>query len=172
MKSTTRVIALWILAAAATVATVWALNPPDHSLAPNVANHSPATPTGPVVDLEGFTVYRFDQTPQPVAQRRTDPRVDPPPDRRLLDCDAGTLPEWPPMIYRHDATLPAIDRPLLGYLERADGTRQLTINGCPVYRYAGDRQPGQTAGHGKAGVWFAVTPADTKTTRTACRPGW
>jgi predicted lipoprotein with Yx(FWY)xxD motif len=160
--------------AAATVVTIGALMSPDHPSAPDIASHSPATPTSLVVDPEGFTVYRFDQMPRPVAQRATDPRVDPLPDRRLLDCDGGTPPDWPPVIYRPDATLRGIDASFLGYLERADGTRQLTVNGCPVYRYAGDHQPGQTAGHGKAGVWFAITPAGRRTpdSRAVCRSRW
>jgi hypothetical protein len=174
MKSTTA-IALWILAAAATVLTVRALNPPEHSPVPDVANHSPATSTRAVVDSAGFTVYRFDQMPQPVAQRRTDPRIDPSSDRRLLDCDGGVSTDWPLVVYRPDLTLRGVDPGLLGHLERADGTRQLTIDGCPVYRHVGDSQPGQTTGHGKAGVWLAVTAAGTEATptgRAACRSMW
>jgi predicted lipoprotein with Yx(FWY)xxD motif len=112
-----------------------------------------------VSDQHGFTLYRLDESMLPVAQRRTDPRIDPLPDRRLLNCDAGTPPDWPIVKYQQGPTLLGVDRKHLGYLQRADGRRQLTINGCPVYRYRGDRTPGQTTGDGAAGTWFALRPA-------------
>ena len=95
-----------------------------------------------------------------VAERRTDPRVDPATERRLLDCDAGTPADWPMVVYRADLALPGIDPRRVGFLERPDGMRQLAINGCPVYRYAGDRAPGDTAGDGRGGEWFAIWPTD------------
>jgi predicted lipoprotein with Yx(FWY)xxD motif len=36
------------------------------------------------------------------------------------------------------------------------GPRQLSINGHPVYRYAGDSLAGQTHGQGAQGKWFAL----------------
>ena len=122
-----------------------------------------------VSDRDGFTLYRFDESTVPVAQRRTNPHVDPLPDRRLLTCDAGTPPDWPVVDYAQGPTLPGVDRKVLGYLQRADGRRQLTINGCPVYRYRGDRTPGQTTGDGVAGTWFSLTPADTTSPHTAAQ---
>jgi predicted lipoprotein with Yx(FWY)xxD motif len=46
-----------------------------------------------------------------------------------------------------------------GLLKRPDGTLQVTYNGMPVYRYAGDSGPGQSNGQGIGGVWFAVKVA-------------
>jgi predicted lipoprotein with Yx(FWY)xxD motif len=117
-----------------------------------------------IVDASGYPLYRFDESGKPVADRRTDPRVDPLPERRTLTCDGGAPPDWQPVAYVYNTSLTNIDDSLLGYLQRADGRLQLTIRGCPLYRYAGDRVPGQVNGHGIAGVWFAVTPDGTNAT--------
>jgi hypothetical protein len=50
----------------------------------------------------------------------------------------------------------------LGALDRADGGRQLTVDGDPIYTFTGDTGPGSTAGQGQrfdGGVWWALTPA-------------
>jgi predicted lipoprotein with Yx(FWY)xxD motif len=120
------------------------------------------SPSSPIVatDKDGFTLYRFDESTLPITQRRTDPHVDPLPDRRLLTCDAGTPPDWSLVEYQQNPTLPGVDRTLLGYLQRADGRRQLTLNGCPIYRHRGDRKPGQTTGHHAAAAWIPLIPAN------------
>jgi predicted lipoprotein with Yx(FWY)xxD motif len=110
-----------------------------------------------LVDSAGYTIYRYDLGAEKVAKQRTDPRVDPLPERRLRRCDGGSPAGWPPVAYARNTGLRGVDRRLLGNVERADGTVQLTIGGCPVYRYAGDYKPGQINGHGADGVWFAVT---------------
>jgi predicted lipoprotein with Yx(FWY)xxD motif len=127
-------------------------------------------PTGGpvVVDLDGYTIYRFDQGPELVASQRT-ARVDPWPERRLVRCDGGSPAGWRPVAYSRTTQLHGVDRRLLGKVERADGTLQLTIGGCPVYTYVGDRKPGQINGRGIDGVWFAVTPAGTSATTSYCR---
>jgi predicted lipoprotein with Yx(FWY)xxD motif len=116
----------------------------------------PAQPNRIVVDADGFTLYRYARRPVPVADRSTDPRVDPLPDRRRLDCDPGTPPRWPVVPFRPTLPLLGIDHRTVGYISRADGTRQLAVDGCPAYRYFGDRRPGDTAGDGIAGEWFAL----------------
>jgi hypothetical protein len=111
-----------------------------------------------VIDGEGYALYRFDQGVHPIARHQTDPRVDPLPERRLLGCDGGTPAGWSPVAHSPNISHPGIDRRLLGYLERADHSRQLTIRGCPIYRYLEDRTPGQINGQARAGLWFALTP--------------
>lgn len=44
----------------------------------------------------------------------------------------------------------------LGSHDRTDGVEQLTVNGRPVYLYAGDSSPGDVNGQGVGDVWFAV----------------
>ena len=50
---------------------------------------------------------------------------------------------------------------LLGTTKRSDGTTEVTYDGHPLYRYAGDAKPGDTAGQGSDGfgaLWWVVKP--------------
>ena len=109
-----------------------------------------------VVDAAGFTLYRFERQPRPVPSQGTAHGVDPDDERRRRNCDGGTPAGWPLVRHRSGITLPGVDPRRIGSLERPDGTLQLAINGCPVYRYAGDRAPGQAEGDGLGGEWFAI----------------
>src|SRR5262245_3783063 len=60
-----------------------------------------------LVDADGFTLYRFDPRGEPVSIRRTDPRVDALPERRLVGCDGGSRIGWLPVAYSPDASLAA-----------------------------------------------------------------
>lgn len=73
-------------------------------------------------------------------------------------CTGGCASAWPPVAG------PAVggeglDASLFGTLTRDDGSTQATYNGHPLYLYAGDTQPGDTAGQGSGGSWFAITAA-------------
>jgi predicted lipoprotein with Yx(FWY)xxD motif len=88
----------------------------------------------------------------------------------LFKKDAGTKStctgtcaiDWPP--------LRASGKPLagtglstskVGTTARSDGKPQVTYNGHPLYRFAGDSAPGQTNGEGISAfgaAWFAVSP--------------
>ena len=60
---------------------------------------------------------------------------------------------WPP--YR-ESTIAGDFADRLELIGRADGSKQLTIDGRPLYTFTGDNHPGDTAGHRSAGVWFAI----------------
>lgn len=62
-----------------------------------------------------------------------------------------------------------IDAGLLGSVERTDGTRQLTLAGWPVYRYAKDAKAGDALGEGVGGTWH-VLGADGKPASAAEKP--
>ncbi|MEU9145546.1 SCO0930 family lipoprotein [Streptomyces sp. NPDC048349] len=96
---------------------------------------------GAVTDSEGFTLYRFDKdTPKPPKSA----------------CEGDCATAWPP-VAADDATAgEGIDAGLLGSVARADGTRQLTLAGWPVYRYAKDAKPGDALGEGVGGTWHAL----------------
>ena len=49
-----------------------------------------------------------------------------------------------------------VDPALFGSTTRTDGTEQLTIDGQPLYFFAGDQEPGDLLGQGLNDVWFAV----------------
>jgi predicted lipoprotein with Yx(FWY)xxD motif len=55
-----------------------------------------------------------------------------------------------------------LERTLLGTIRRADGTRQLTYAGRPLYFYVGDKKPGQILCQGVSefgGDWLVVRPS-------------
>jgi predicted lipoprotein with Yx(FWY)xxD motif len=96
-----------------------------------------------VTDAKGWTLYRFDEdTPKPPKSA----------------CNDDCVTKWPP-VPADDATASAgIDASKLGSVTRTDGTKQLTLSGWPVYRYAGDTKAGDTKGHGVGGTWNALAP--------------
>jgi predicted lipoprotein with Yx(FWY)xxD motif len=70
---------------------------------------------------------------------------------------------WPPLVVTGSPVAgQGIDASLLGTTTRTDGTTQVTYAGHPLYFFAKDAQPGDTAGQGVGGVWNAVSPSGAK----------
>jgi predicted lipoprotein with Yx(FWY)xxD motif len=46
----------------------------------------------------------------------------------------------------------------LTIIDRPDGTYQVANNGMPLYRWQGDKSPGDTTGNGVGGVWSVAKP--------------
>ena len=71
-------------------------------------------------------------------------------------CTGTCARQWPPVLapVRIPAgmTLPGP----LGSITLPDGKRQVTINGYPIYKYAGDKAPGQASGNGIKGEWHVI----------------
>jgi len=82
-------------------------------------------------------------------------------------CTATCASNWPPVPASGAATVKGIDQSLVGSITRADGTKQLTLAGWPLYEFAGDTGPGVVNGQNKGGVWFAVTPTGAKAAAAA-----
>jgi predicted lipoprotein with Yx(FWY)xxD motif len=76
-------------------------------------------------------------------------------------CTGGCATAWPPLAAPVKAPAGVRLPGPLGMITRPGGARQVTINGLPVYLYAGDKAPGQIAGNGMAGSWhvFKVSAA-------------
>ncbi|MFI6102442.1 hypothetical protein ACIA8G_43405 [Lentzea sp. NPDC051213] len=110
---------------------------------------------GPVVtDVRGFTLYRFDN--------------DKPEEST---CDGECAATWPPAtVTDENFTVNGVDKAIVGSIVRKDGSRQLTIDGMPQYRFAKDSKPGETKGQGLQGKWFA-TGKDGERTQLAARTG-
>jgi predicted lipoprotein with Yx(FWY)xxD motif len=93
-----------------------------------------------LTDGQGFTLYTFDgDTPGESA------------------CNDDCAALWPPLVL--DVGEPVAPDGLmgtLGVIVRADGSRQVTLDDRPLYRFAGDREPGDLNGDGVEGVWHAV----------------
>ena len=98
---------------------------------------------GTVMTSGGFTLYR-----------NTKDRPTPPTSSCLGTC-AST---WSPIGGAAQPTLDGVDAKLIGTLVRPDGSKQLTVDGWPVYRYVKDMLPGTVNGQGVDGVWLAVGP--------------
>jgi len=100
-----------------------------------------------VADEDGWLLYRFDSDSS-----------DPP----TSNCEGDCAKIWPPALTDADPVLTGIDEADVGTVNRPDGTRQLTIDGWPIYYYAGDEEPGQWKGQGVGGTWFVIQPDGTK----------
>jgi predicted lipoprotein with Yx(FWY)xxD motif len=71
-------------------------------------------------------------------------------------CTGSCASVWPPLTGTVQAP-PGVTLPgPLGTITRADGTKQVTIKGYPIYIYNGDHAPGQVNGNGVGGKWHVV----------------
>jgi predicted lipoprotein with Yx(FWY)xxD motif len=83
-------------------------------------------------------------------------------------CNGACASAWPP--YLSSGTPQAgtgVTGALLGTSVRSDdsGGTQVTYHGHPLYYYAGDNQPGDTAGEGLnqfGAKWYALAPSGNK----------
>jgi len=72
-------------------------------------------------------------------------------------CAGQCVERWP-VFYTDNIMVPAgMDAKEFGVITRADGKKQSTFRGWPLYYWVGDTAPGQTNGQGANGVWFYVT---------------
>jgi predicted lipoprotein with Yx(FWY)xxD motif len=103
-----------------------------------------------VTDGAGRTLYRFDND------------TNKPP---KSNCNGSCATAWPPLLIKSPGKIfpKGIDPKIIGYVERADGHCQVTINGWPVYYFVADAKPGDLNGQGVNGKWFAVGPDGGKT---------
>lgn len=100
-----------------------------------------------VTDQDGWILYRFDKdTNDPAAS----------------NCVDKCAEVWPPALTDGNPQLNGVSDDKVGTVTRQDGTRQITLDGWPLYRYIGDKQPGQWKGQGVGGTWFVVAPDGKK----------
>ena len=92
-----------------------------------------------LVDADGMTLYGFtkdeDGTPT---------------------CEGACADAWPPAVVEGDELPAGLNPDVFSVVERPDGTHQLKAGKWPLYRFAGDSEPGDTNGQGSGGVWFVV----------------
>lgn len=99
-----------------------------------------------LVAANGMTLYRFDKDTATTSK-----------------CSGACAVTWPALTVAATAAGSADLGGSLGVSIRADGTKQVTYQGHPLYRYAGDQQPGDTNGDGIGGIWHAVRPGSDAT---------
>jgi predicted lipoprotein with Yx(FWY)xxD motif len=78
-------------------------------------------------------------------------------------CTGGCATAWPPLAAPVKAPAGVRLPGPLGIITRPGGLRQVTINGFPIYLYAGDKAPGQETGNGMAGSWHVIKIRATTT---------
>jgi predicted lipoprotein with Yx(FWY)xxD motif len=104
-----------------------------------------------VVDGDGMTVYVFDTDTQ---------------GSNASACTGQCAEKWPAVETTSDA--PSVEGVTgqVATITGIDGGKQLTINGWPIYTYAGDSAAGDVAGQGVGGIWWAISPNGDKITTT------
>ena len=108
---------------------------------PNLATRQ--TPLGLVATSDGYTVYEYTKDSNKPA---------------AATCVGGCATAWPPVLAGDTPWLKGVSADKVGTVDRPDGTKQLTLNGWPLYRYAKDAAPGDTTGNGVGGTWKALSP--------------
>jgi predicted lipoprotein with Yx(FWY)xxD motif len=82
--------------------------------------------------------------------------------RRTSACSGACARAWPPLIAHGSLRAGrGARRSLLGSTRRADGSRQVTYAGHPLYRYVGDTRAGQILCQDVfeyGGRWLVVGP--------------
>ena len=98
-----------------------------------------------LADARGHTLYLFEKDKN-----------------RMSSCNGACLAYWPAAITSAKPRAGAgVRASLLGVTKRADGRRQVTYAGHPLYTFVGDSRPGQTTGEGLTdfgAAWDAVAP--------------
>ena len=156
-----RKIAVFIAAAALSgaVLVTAALGATDSASAPQASKGAIVglrnTPLGKVlVDARGRTLYLFEKDT-----------------RGRSTCYGTCATYWPPLL---STAKPRAGRgvraSLLGVVKRADGRRQVTYAGHPLYTFFGDKRAGQTTGEGLTdfgAAWDAVAASGRSVEPTA-----
>jgi predicted lipoprotein with Yx(FWY)xxD motif len=92
-------------------------------------------------------------------------------------CRGACPASWPPLLSRgHARSGAGVAAGKLGSIRRANGARQVTYAGHPLYRFTGDAKAGQTNGQGVSAFgarWYAVKASGARAgaqTRAATPP--
>ncbi|WP_327712339.1 hypothetical protein OG912_31880 [Streptomyces sp. NBC_00464] len=89
-------------------------------------------------------------------------------------CDGDCATAWPPAtVTGKPVAGEGVKASLLGTTTRDDGRKEITYNGHPLYRYAGDTGAGDTNGQGSNGfgaAWYVLDTAGNKITKAPPSP--
>lgn len=100
-----------------------------------------------IVNANGMTVYMFDHDAQGSG---------------ASSCTGDCLAEWPPVTTDSDVPPVVGVTGLVGTIPGPNGSKQITVNGWPIYLFAEDGVPGDLKGQGDDGVWWVLNPAGAK----------
>jgi len=98
-----------------------------------------------ITDGKGFTLYMYA-----------------PDHRGRSQCSGFCAQQWPPLVLPRGVTRPeagpGVRASLFGTVRRANGERQVTYGGWPLYLWIGDDSPGQATGQADdMGLWYALS---------------
>jgi Uncharacterized protein conserved in bacteria len=102
-----------------------------------------------IVDGTGMTVYVYDQDTANSGKSA---------------CTGSCATQWPAVKTTKATPTVAGITGTVGTIDAVGGGKQVTINGLPLYTYAGDASAGDLTGQGFGGIWWVVDPAGTKIT--------
>lgn len=110
-----------------------------------------------MVNGKGMTVYVFDKD---TANSGTSA------------CTGACLANWPAVTTT--ATKPHVTgiSGTIATIKDPDGKTQITVDGLPLYTFAGDAAKGDTKGQGLQNVWWVVSPSGKKITAAATGTGY
>jgi len=82
-------------------------------------------------------------------------------------CAGPCLQAWPPITTTSGT--PSVEgiTAKVGTIPLTDGTKQITINGMPIYLFAKDKGPGDLKGQGVGRVWYVIAPDGEMVTKAA-----
>lgn len=86
----------------------------------------------------------------------------------MSSCSGGCAQAWPPLTTTSEPVAAgSVKASQLGTIKRADGSRQVTYDGHPLYYFAGDPTAGTTNGQGSdefGAKWWLVSTSGTAIT--------
>lgn len=96
-----------------------------------------------VVDGKGMTLYLYTDDTQGTS---------------MTACTASCLSAWPPLTTSSTPKVEGVTG-TVATIDAPGGGKQVTLDGWPLYYFAGDHKPGDVSGQGLQGVWWVVSPA-------------
>ena len=96
-----------------------------------------------LVDAKGMTLYWFNKDKAGQSA-----------------CAGDCLVKWPAYHREKVEAGPGLKASDFGTITRADGAKQTTFRGYPLYYFFQDKAAGETKGDKVAGVWFLVDPGN------------
>jgi predicted lipoprotein with Yx(FWY)xxD motif len=94
-----------------------------------------------LTDISGMTLYTF---------KKDSPG--------MSACQGECVAKWPLYYVEKVAAKDGLNDEDFGTITRADGKKQTTYKGMPLYFFAGDKAAGDTNGQGVKDVWYVAAP--------------
>jgi predicted lipoprotein with Yx(FWY)xxD motif len=132
-------------------ATTGATTPPAASASTDLATATSSLGTI-VVDGKGMTVYVFDKDTANSGKSA---------------CAGACVGQWPAVTTTSAKPSVTGVTGAVATITGANGAKQVTLNGLPLYTFAGDSAAGDVTGQGVGKIWWVVAADGTKITSSA-----